>query len=76
MIAEGHLRTHAQTMPGVHHRTKREKFGAVQGLWRTVLMYRDLLSMVKPIGDVRWRTYAFYLRGLTISGSRPPVGGR
>lgn len=68
VIAEGHLRTHARTMPGVHHRTKREKFGALAGFWRTVLMYRDLLSMLPPVGDVRWRTYWFYLRGLTVSG--------
>ncbi len=76
VIAEGHLRTHAHTMPGVHHRTKREKFGAVEGFWRTVLMYRDLLAMLRPIGDVRWRTYPFYLRGLSISGRRRRGGGR
>lgn len=68
VIAEGRLRTHAHTMRGVHHRTKRQKFGAVAGFGRTARMYRDLFSMLWPVGDVRWRTYVFYLRGLTILG--------
>jgi hypothetical protein len=29
-------------------------------------MYRDLLKIVWPIGDVRLRTYWFYLRGLNV----------
>jgi hypothetical protein len=29
-------------------------------------MYRALVSLLVPIGDIRWRTYWFYLRGLTI----------
>lgn len=68
VIAEGRLRTNAQTMRGVFHRTKRTKFGVVDGFRRTARMYRDLLAMLKPFGDVRWRTYLFYLRGLTITG--------
>ena len=70
VICEGRHRTAAFTMPGVYHRTKRVKFGRVEGMRRTVAMYRDLLSMLKPFGDVRWRTYWRYLRGLTI-GDRP-----
>jgi glycosyltransferase involved in cell wall biosynthesis len=68
VIAEGRHRTHAHTMRGVSHRTKRVKFGVVDGLRRTVRMYVDLLSMLKPVGDVRWRAYWWYLRGLTITG--------
>ena len=68
VIAEGRLRTHAHTMRGVYHRTKRQKFGAIAGFARTARMYRDLVSMLWPVGDIRWRTYVFYLRGLTISG--------
>ena len=70
VICEGRHRTSARTMVGVYHRTKRDKFGRIEGLRRTWLMYRDLLSMLRPIGDVRWRTYWFYLRGLTVE---PPV---
>jgi hypothetical protein len=33
-------------------------------------MYRDLLGMVKPIGDVRLRTYWWYLHLITIE---PPI---
>lgn len=66
VISEGGFRTSARTMRGVFHRTKRDKFGRTEGLRRTWRMYRSLLSMLAPIGDVRWRTYWFYLRGLTI----------
>lgn len=66
VICEGGHRTSARTMVGVYHRTKRDKFGRLDGLRRTWHMYRSLLSMLRPIGDVRWRTYLFYLRGLTI----------
>lgn len=60
------LRTSARTMVGVHHRTKRVKFGLVDGLRRTARMYVDLLSMLRPVGDVTWRTYWYYLQGLSI----------
>lgn len=66
VVAEGHHRTTARTMDGVFHRTKRVKFGRVDGLRRTWRMYRDLVAMLWPMGDIRWRTYWFYLRGLTI----------
>jgi glycosyltransferase involved in cell wall biosynthesis len=68
VICEGRHRTVARTMDGVFHRTKRDKFGRIEGLRRTWHMYRALLGMLKPVGDVRWRTYWFYLRGLTIEG--------
>ncbi len=71
VICEARMRTSARTMVGVYHRTKRDKFGRIEGLRRTWHMYRDIVSMLKPLGDVRWRTYWFYLRGLTIE---PPVG--
>lgn len=78
VICEGGFRTSARTMVGVFHRTKRDKFGRIDGLRRTWQMYRSLLSMLKPIGDVRWRTYWFYLRGLTIEDavSVPGHGAR
>lgn len=69
VICEGRHRTSARTMTGVFHRTKRDKFGRVEGLRRTWLMYKALLSMLRPIGDVRWRTYGFYLRGLTVEAA-------
>jgi glycosyltransferase involved in cell wall biosynthesis len=74
VIAEGRHRTVARTMEGVFHRTKRHKFGRAEGFRRTVGMYRDLLAMLKPFGDVRWRTYWFYLRGLTIHRGAPGEG--
>jgi polyprenyl-phospho-N-acetylgalactosaminyl synthase len=69
VVAEGHHRTVVRTMTGVSHRTKRDKVGRVEGLRRTWWMYRDLLSMLKPLGDVRWRTYPFYLRRLTVEAA-------
>ena len=68
VICEGRHRTVARTMDGVFHRTKRDKFGRLEGLRRTWQMYRALLGMLTPVGDVRWRTYWFYLRGLTVEG--------
>jgi glycosyltransferase involved in cell wall biosynthesis len=66
VIAEGNHPTTVRVMRGVSHRTKRDKHGTVEGYRRTYWMYRELLRMVKPVGDVRWRTYWFYLRNLTV----------
>jgi glycosyltransferase involved in cell wall biosynthesis len=67
VIASGHHPTTVRTMPGVTHRTKREKDGLIEGYRRTWQMYRDLLAMLKPFGDVRWRLYGDYLRRLTVA---------
>jgi hypothetical protein len=65
VIAEGRLPTTAQIMHGVTHRTKRQKLGRLEGSWRTWEMFWTLLSL--PLtGVVRWRSYWFYLRGLTV----------
>jgi glycosyltransferase involved in cell wall biosynthesis len=69
VVAEAHLPTTVRTMPGVSHRTKRDKHGTVEGYRRTYWMYRELLRMLRPVGDVRWRTYWFYLRNLTVERS-------
>src|SRR5437868_6581162 len=66
VIAERRLKTVARTMRGVFHRTKRVKHGRWEGVQRTIDMYRELIGMAWPIGDVRWRAYWFYLRGLTV----------
>jgi glycosyltransferase involved in cell wall biosynthesis len=66
VIAEGHLPTTVRTMRGVSHRTKRDKHGAVEGWRRTYWMYRELLRMLRPVGDIRWRAYWYYLRNLTV----------
>ena len=63
VIAEGRLPTTARVMHGVTHRTKREKFGPVEGWRRTWRMFWQLVGLAKV---VRLRTYWFYLRGLTI----------
>lgn len=68
VLCEGRLPMAVRTMRGVYHRTKRDKLGRAEGLRRTWWMYRALLSMLVPIGDVRWRTYWFYLRQTTIEG--------
>jgi glycosyltransferase involved in cell wall biosynthesis len=75
VACEGHLPISIRTLRGVTHRTKRDKFGAREGLRRTWWMYRELLGMVKPIGDVRLRTYWFYLRQLTVEPPAPATGG-
>ncbi len=65
VIAEGHLPTTARVMKGVFHRTKREKYGLLRGTRLTWRMFFQLLAL--PFrGVVRWRTYWFYLRKLTI----------
>ena len=69
VIAESRLTTSVRVMRGVSHRTKRAKHGLLDGYRRTWAMYRDLLAMLRPWGDVRWRTYWFYLRGLTVETS-------
>ena len=63
VICEARLPTVARVMTGVTHRTKREKFGKVDGYLRTWRMFWDLWALW---GVCRWRTYWFYLRDLTI----------
>ncbi len=65
VIAEARLTTVARVMKGVTHRTKREKFGQVEGWRRTLRMFSSIFAL--PFnGVIRWRAYWFYLRGLTI----------
>lgn len=67
VIAEGHFPTTARTMAGVTHRTKRDKLGRRVGYRETWRMFWHLIGL--PVtGVVRWRTYWFYLRELTIEG--------
>jgi hypothetical protein len=52
-------------MPGVTHRTKRDKYGRRKGLRETWRMFWHLVGL--PVRRVvRWRTYWFYWRDLTI----------
>jgi glycosyltransferase involved in cell wall biosynthesis len=65
VVAEGRLPTSVRIMPGVAHRTKREKLGARRGYRETWRMFWHLVGL--PFrGVVRWRTYWFYLRALTV----------
>jgi glycosyltransferase involved in cell wall biosynthesis len=65
VIAEGRLPTYARIMPGVTHRTKRDKYGRLRGSRETWRMFWHLVGL--PVrGVVRWRTYWFYWRGLTV----------
>ncbi len=65
VIAEGRLTTTARIMHGVSHRTKREKLGRRVGYRETWRMFWGLVGL--PVtGVVRWRTYWFYWRGLTV----------
>lgn len=66
VIAEGRHRTSVRTMRGVFHRTKRDKLGKLVGIRGTIRMYVDLFGLLRPFGDIRWRTYWWYLRGLSI----------
>jgi glycosyltransferase involved in cell wall biosynthesis len=63
VIGEGRLPTTARVMKGVSHRTKRDKFGPVEGWRRTWEMFFDLVRLVR---QVRVRAYWFYLSDLTI----------
>ena len=65
VIAEGRLPTTARIMAGVTHRTKRAKYGRRHGYRETWRMFWHLVGL--PFrGVVRWRTYWFYLRALTV----------
>lgn len=78
VIAEGRLRTSVRTMPGVTHRTKRDKLGLVRGYRESWRMFWHLLGL-PCTGAVRWRTYWFYLQALTVENERGWVsrgGGR
>jgi glycosyltransferase involved in cell wall biosynthesis len=66
VIAEGRHRTSVRRMRGVFHRTKRDKLGKLAGYRGTFRMYRDLFGLLRPFGDIRWRAYWWYLRGLSI----------
>ncbi len=63
VVCEARLPIVARVMTGVTHRTKRDKFGLVEGYRRTWRMFSDLWAMW---GVCRWRTYWFYLRDLRI----------
>ncbi len=70
VIAEARARTSACTLEGVRHRTKRDKLGPSEGRRQTWQMFWALAGMPMT-GEVRWRTFWLYWRGLTV---RP--GGR
>ena len=65
VVAEGRCATTARIMRGVTHRTKRQKFGFLDGHRRTLRMFWELISLSRVL---RWRTYWFYLRRLTVEG--------
>ncbi|KAA0233688.1 MAG: glycosyltransferase [Actinobacteria bacterium] len=65
VVAKARLPVAIQTMAGVTHRTKRDKFGVAEGLRRTWWMFRDLLKLLLP-GQVRWRLYWYYLQKLRV----------
>ena len=75
VVCEGRLPTTVRVMPGVTHRTKRDKYGRRKGVRETWRMFWHLVGL--PVrGVVRWRTYWFYWRDLTIEvGSRPSGRG-
>jgi glycosyltransferase involved in cell wall biosynthesis len=78
VVAEGRLPTTVRIMPGVGHRTKRDKLGLVRGYRETWRMFWHLVGL--PFRHVvRWRTMWFYWRELTIEGpttSSSPAGRR
>ncbi|MGH9164433.1 MAG: glycosyltransferase family 2 protein, partial [Acidimicrobiales bacterium] len=63
VVTEARLPIAARVMAGVTHRTKRDKFGRVEGYRRTWRMFRELMALW---GVCRWRTYWYYLRDLTV----------
>ena len=74
VVAEARLPVVARTMTGVSHRTKRDKLGRRRGLRETWRMFWHLVGL--PFRRVvRWRTYWFYLRDLTVDPPAPPGPG-
>ncbi|MGH9177221.1 MAG: glycosyltransferase family 2 protein [Acidimicrobiales bacterium] len=67
VVTEARMPCTARIMPGVTHRTKRQKFGWRAGYRRSWRMFRQLWTLW---GVCRKRTYWFYLRDLTIEGER------
>jgi glycosyltransferase involved in cell wall biosynthesis len=65
VIAEGRLPSTARILHGVTHRTKRVKYGRRPGYRETWRMFWHLIGL-PTLGVVRWRTYWFYLRQLTV----------
>ncbi|MDQ6797055.1 MAG: glycosyltransferase [Actinomycetota bacterium] len=65
VIAEGRLPTTARILAGVTHRSKRAKFGSRTGRRETWRMFWHLIGL-PTLGVVRWRTWWFYLRQLTV----------
>ena len=65
VVAEGRLPVTAQVMKGVTHRTKRDKFGPVEGWLRSWQMFVDVWSR-SLLAQCRKRTYLYYLRNLTV----------
>jgi hypothetical protein len=63
VVVEGRRPCSAQTMAGVTHRTKRDKFGRREGRRRTWRMFRECMGV---LAVVRLRTYWFYVRSLTV----------
>ncbi len=63
VVTEARLPCTARVMWGVRHRTKRMKFGRIEGHRRSWRMLRDLWRLW---GVCRKRTYWFYLRDLTV----------
>ncbi len=62
VITEGRMPITARVMRGVTHRTKRMKFGRIEGYRRSWRMLRDLWKLW---GVCRKRTYWFFLRDVT-----------
>jgi len=65
VVAEGRLPSTARILHGVTHRTKRAKWGRRHGYRETWRMFWHLIAL-PTFGVVRWRTYWFYLRQLTV----------
>jgi glycosyltransferase involved in cell wall biosynthesis len=63
VVAQRRLPVVARVMDGVTHRTKREKFGKLEGYRRTWRMFWDLWALWRVYGV---RTYLHYLRDLRI----------
>ena len=65
VVCEARLPTTVRIMRGVTHRTKRDKYGRRKGARETWRMFWGLVGL--PVRKVvRWRTYWFYWRDLTV----------
>ena len=63
VVSEARLPAVVRVMRGVTHRTKRDKFGPIEGTRATLHMFGEVLGVMRA---VRWRAWWHYARNLKV----------